>query len=159
MSSQAGPVNTPAATGELPRVRDVQTRRNAELALLGFAMALVAAYSATVQLTMFDTITGNFWVPAAVLSVLFLPWHEYFPTPFTGHRAIANPAPSYFAGTVLASQNPGGSYAFAAEDPEHVFLDRLLGPPVARQRMGVALAGMAANRQMLDVAPASSRNS
>nr|WP_203705250.1 FtsW/RodA/SpoVE family cell cycle protein [Asanoa iriomotensis] len=38
-------------------------------------MVLVAAYSATIQLTMFDTITGNFWVPAAVLSVLFLGLH------------------------------------------------------------------------------------
>jgi cell division protein FtsW (lipid II flippase) len=75
VSSQAGSVNTPATTGELPRVRDVQTRRNAELALLGFAMVLVAAYSATIQLTMFDTITGNFWVPAAILSALFLGLH------------------------------------------------------------------------------------
>ncbi|MDG4822236.1 FtsW/RodA/SpoVE family cell cycle protein [Asanoa sp. WMMD1127] len=38
-------------------------------------MALVAAYAATIQLTMFDTITGNFWVPTAVLSALFLGLH------------------------------------------------------------------------------------
>ncbi|HTF07445.1 MAG TPA: FtsW/RodA/SpoVE family cell cycle protein [Asanoa sp.] len=38
-------------------------------------MALVAVYSATIQLTMFDTITGNFWVPTAVLSALFLGLH------------------------------------------------------------------------------------
>ena len=75
-------------------------------------------------------------------TVLFLPWHEYFPTPFTGERAIANPAGSYFAGTVLTSQNPGPGYAFAAEDPEHVFLDKLLGPPVDLQRLRVALAGL-----------------
>jgi len=74
--------------------------------------------------------------------VLFLPWHEYFPTPFTGERAIANPAVSYFAGTVLTSQNPGPCYAFAAADPEHVFLDKLLGPPVDLQRLHVALAGL-----------------
>ena len=54
-------------------------------------------------------------------------WHEYFPTQFTGQRTIANPAASYFAGTVLASQNPGPGHAFTAEDPEHVFLDNLLG--------------------------------
>ena len=75
-------------------------------------------------------------------TVLFLPWHEYFPTPFTGHRTIANPAASYFAGTVLTSQNPGPGYAFAAEDPEHVFLDNVLGPPVDLQRMRVALADL-----------------
>ena len=75
-------------------------------------------------------------------TMLFLPWHEYFSTPFTGHRVIANPAAAYFAGTVLASKNPGGGYAFAAEDPEHRFLDRLLGPPVARRRLHVVLADL-----------------
>ena len=74
--------------------------------------------------------------------MLFLPWHEYFPTPFTGQRVIANPAAYYFAGTVLTSQNPGPGYAFAAEDPEHVFLDKLLGPPVDRQRTRAALADL-----------------
>jgi hypothetical protein len=86
------------------------------------------------------------WASASRLAgdatVLFLPWHEYYPTPFTGQRTIANPAASYFAGTVLASQNPGPGYAFAAEDPEHVFLDNLLGPPVNLRRMRVALAGL-----------------
>jgi hypothetical protein len=75
-------------------------------------------------------------------TVLFLPWHEYFPTPFTDHRVIANPAASYFAGTVLTSQNPGPGYAFAAEDPEHLFLDKLLGPPIDLQRTGAALADL-----------------
>ena len=75
-------------------------------------------------------------------TVLFLPWHEYFPTPFTDQRMIANPAASYFAGTVLTSQNPGPGYAFAAEDPEHVFLDKVLGPPVDLQRTRVALADL-----------------
>ena len=86
------------------------------------------------------------WASASRLTgdatVLFLPWHEYFPTPFTGQRTIANPAASYFAGTVLTSQNPGPGYAFAAEDPEHVFLDNLLGPPVNLRRLRVALAGL-----------------
>jgi hypothetical protein len=75
-------------------------------------------------------------------TVLFLPWHEYFPTPFTGERVIANPAAYYFAGTVLTSQNPGPGYAFAAEDPEHLFLDKVLGPPVDLQRMHAALADL-----------------
>ncbi len=74
--------------------------------------------------------------------MLFLPWHEYFPTPFTDQRAIANPAAFYFAGTVITSQNPGVGYAFAAEDPEHVFIDKLLGPPVDPQRLRVALADL-----------------
>jgi hypothetical protein len=39
-------------------------------------------------------------------TVLFLPWHEYFPAPFTGQRVIANPAALYFAGTVFISQIP-----------------------------------------------------
>jgi hypothetical protein len=25
-------------------------------------------------------------------TVLFLPWHEYFPTPFTDHQVMVNPA-------------------------------------------------------------------
>ena len=79
---------------------------------------------------------------AGQATVLFLPWHEYFPTPFTDQRMIANPAAFYFAGTVLTSQNPGPGYAFAAEDPEHVFLDKVLGPPVDLQRTRVALAGL-----------------
>jgi hypothetical protein len=75
-------------------------------------------------------------------TVLFLPWHEYFPTPFTDQRTIANPAAFYFGGTVLTSQNPGLGYGFAAEDPEHAFLDTMLGPPVALQRTHVALADL-----------------
>jgi hypothetical protein len=74
-------------------------------------------------------------------TVLFLPWQEYFPTPFTDQRVIANPAAFYFAGNVLTSQNPGPGYGFAAEDPEHVFLDKVLGQPVDLQ-MRVALAGL-----------------
>jgi hypothetical protein len=75
-------------------------------------------------------------------TVLFLPWHEYFPTPFTDQRVIANPATVYFAGTTLTSQNPGPGYGFTAEDPEHVFLDQVLGPPVDLQRVSVALADL-----------------
>ena len=75
-------------------------------------------------------------------TVLFLPWHEYFSTPFTDQRVIADPAAFYFAGTVLTSQNPGSGYAFAAEDPEHDFLDKALGPPVDLQRARVALVDL-----------------
>ena len=75
-------------------------------------------------------------------TVLFLPWSEYFPTPFTDQRMIANPAALYFTGTVLVSQNPGAGYAFTAEDPEHVFLDTVIGPPVDPQTTQAALAGL-----------------
>jgi hypothetical protein len=55
---------------------------------------------------------------------------------------IQNPAALYFPGTVLASQNPGSGYAFTAEDPEHVFLDTVLGPPANRRTTRAALAGL-----------------
>jgi len=75
VSAAPGPATTPASTGELPRVRAGRGRRNAELALLAFAMVVVAAYLGTIELTMFDTITGDFWTPVAILSVLFLGLH------------------------------------------------------------------------------------
>jgi len=75
-------------------------------------------------------------------TVLFLPWREYFPTPFTDQRMIADPADQYFGGTVLMSQNPGSGYAFTAEDPEHVFLDKVIGPPVDPQTVQAALGGL-----------------
>jgi cell division protein FtsW (lipid II flippase) len=75
MTSAAGSALSPATTGELPQVRAGRTRRNAELGLLALAMVLVAAYAATVEANMLDKITPNFWVPAAILSVLFLGLH------------------------------------------------------------------------------------
>jgi hypothetical protein len=74
--------------------------------------------------------------------VLFLPWSEYFPTPFTDQRMIANPAARYFTGTVLTGQDPGSGYAFAGEDPEHVFLDRVIGPTADHRTTQAALAGL-----------------
>ena len=59
----------------MPRIPATRTHRNAELALLGFAMALVAAYGATVEANQLDTVTPDFWIPAALLSVLFLGLH------------------------------------------------------------------------------------
>ncbi len=75
-------------------------------------------------------------------TVLFLPWSEYFPTPFTGQRMIANPAARYFTGTVLTGQDPGSGFAFAGEDPEHVFLDRVIGPTADPRTTQAALAGL-----------------
>ena len=59
----------------MSRIPAVKTRRNAELALLAFAMVLVAVYAATVEANQLETLTPTFWVPAALLSVLFLGLH------------------------------------------------------------------------------------
>ncbi|WP_184539672.1 FtsW/RodA/SpoVE family cell cycle protein [Micromonospora polyrhachis] len=59
----------------MPRVRLSRSRRNSELALLLMAMALVMAYSATVEANLFDTVTADFWVPTALLTALFLGLH------------------------------------------------------------------------------------
>ena len=59
----------------MPRVPGTKTGRNAELGLLALAMILVAAYGATVEANQFDKITPTFWVPAALLSILFVALH------------------------------------------------------------------------------------
>ncbi|MFI7545564.1 FtsW/RodA/SpoVE family cell cycle protein [Actinoplanes sp. NPDC049599] len=59
----------------MPRVPGTKTGRNAELGLLALAMIIVAAYGATVEANQFDRITPTFWVPAALLSVLFVALH------------------------------------------------------------------------------------
>ena len=122
----------------------------AQVAAVGLAMILPLAYTPNLLGGLGGQVKASelpsSWSIASRLAgqdtVLFLPWHEYFPTPFTDQRMIANPAAFYFAGTVVTSQNPGPGYAFAAEDPEHVFLDKILGPPVDRQRTRVALADL-----------------
>ncbi|WP_344167749.1 FtsW/RodA/SpoVE family cell cycle protein [Pilimelia columellifera] len=59
----------------MPAVRPSRVRRNAELGLLLFAMALVAAYGATVEATMLGEVTADFWVPAAILTTVFVSIH------------------------------------------------------------------------------------
>nr|WP_085066890.1 FtsW/RodA/SpoVE family cell cycle protein [Catenuloplanes japonicus] len=60
----------------MPRLKiDSTKRRNSELALLALALLLVLAYSATVEATMLDTITPDFWVPTAALAGVFLALH------------------------------------------------------------------------------------
>ncbi|MEV6342117.1 FtsW/RodA/SpoVE family cell cycle protein [Actinoplanes sp. NPDC051851] len=59
----------------MSRIPGLKTRRNAELGLLAFAMLLVMAFGATVEANQFDTITSTFWVPAVLLSILFLGLH------------------------------------------------------------------------------------
>ncbi|MGW4941097.1 FtsW/RodA/SpoVE family cell cycle protein [Actinoplanes sp. NPDC004185] len=59
----------------MPRVPGTKTGRNAELGLLALAMSIVAAYGAIVEANQFEKITPTFWVPAALLSVLFVALH------------------------------------------------------------------------------------
>jgi cell division protein FtsW (lipid II flippase) len=126
LTAPAVPAPTPATTGELTRIPGTRTSRNAELALLAFAMILVAVYGATVEANQLETVTTTFWVPAALLSVLFLGLHLVvrFTAPYADPvlipavallnglgvgflrrldlaRAIANkqPEPGVFAGT------------------------------------------------------------
>ncbi|MFG2056414.1 FtsW/RodA/SpoVE family cell cycle protein [Micromonospora sp. NPDC048930] len=75
MTAAAVPAASPASTGEQPGVRLARSRRNAELSLLLLAMVLVAAYSATVEANVLDTVTSDFWVPAATLGLVFLGLH------------------------------------------------------------------------------------
>jgi cell division protein FtsW (lipid II flippase) len=75
LTASAVPAPTPAPTGEMSRIRGLKTRRNAELGLLVFAMLLVAAFGATVEANQFDEIRPGFWLPAALIGVLFLGLH------------------------------------------------------------------------------------
>lgn len=75
MTAPAVPASSPASTGEMARIPGMKTQRNAELGLLAFAMVLVAAYGATVEASRIGEITPTFWVPAALLSILFLGLH------------------------------------------------------------------------------------
>jgi cell division protein FtsW (lipid II flippase) len=75
LTAPAVPAPTPASTGELSRIPGTKTRRNAELGLLAFAMVIVAIYGATVEANQLSTVSSTFWVPAALLSVLFVGLH------------------------------------------------------------------------------------
>ncbi|KAB1910285.1 FtsW/RodA/SpoVE family cell cycle protein [Micromonospora sp. AMSO31t] len=75
MTAAATPAASPASTGEQPGVRLARSRRNAELSLLLLAMVLVAAYAATVEANVLDTVTPDFWIPAAALGLVFLGLH------------------------------------------------------------------------------------
>ncbi|SNS75416.1 cell elongation-specific peptidoglycan biosynthesis regulator RodA [Actinoplanes regularis] len=126
MTAPAVPASSPASTGELSRIPGLKTRRNAELGLLAFAMALVAMFAWTVEANQFGTVSGTFWVPPVLLSILFLGLHAVvrMTAPYADPvlipavalingigvaflrrldiaRAIANkePAPGVFAGT------------------------------------------------------------
>ncbi|WP_030487597.1 FtsW/RodA/SpoVE family cell cycle protein [Micromonospora chokoriensis] len=75
MTAAATPAPSPATAGEQSGVRLARSRRNAELSLLLLAMVLVAAYGATVEANLLDTVTPDFWMPAAALGAVFLGLH------------------------------------------------------------------------------------
>ncbi|WP_405428640.1 FtsW/RodA/SpoVE family cell cycle protein [Micromonospora sp. NBC_00617] len=75
MTVAATPAPSPATTGGESGVRLARSRRNAELSLLLLAMVLVAAYMATVEANLLDTVTPDFWMPAAALGAVFLGLH------------------------------------------------------------------------------------
>jgi cell division protein FtsW (lipid II flippase) len=62
----------PASAGG---ARRAPTRRGVELALLIFAMIVVLLYSAAVEAGMMRQVTGDVWVPVAILFVIFLAVH------------------------------------------------------------------------------------
>jgi cell division protein FtsW (lipid II flippase) len=68
-------VPAPAAAGEESRTRPPRTRRNAELALLLVAMVIVTVYLGVVEANVLDTVSSDFWVPAAILTVVFVALH------------------------------------------------------------------------------------
>ncbi|EQD30224.1 hypothetical protein B1B_18510, partial [mine drainage metagenome] len=73
--------------------------------------------------------------------VLFLPWHEYLPFPFTGERGIANPAPSFFSRQVISGDNvelPG--VATQSTSPRGAFLDFLMADGTRTHHLGALLA-------------------
>jgi cell division protein FtsW (lipid II flippase) len=75
VTAPVAPAGAPVAAGEMPRSRLRNYRRNSELRLLLLAMALVAAFAATVEATLLETVTSDFWVPAALLTLVFLGMH------------------------------------------------------------------------------------
>jgi cell division protein FtsW (lipid II flippase) len=64
----------PVVAGGQSRPRK-RTRRNAELILLLVAMTLVGVYAGTVDATVVDSLTPDFWLPVAVLTAVFVALH------------------------------------------------------------------------------------
>ena len=76
--------------------------------------------------------SGRGWCCPALERVL--------PDPVHGSADDRQPGRLYFTGTVLTGQDPGSGYAFAGEDPEHVFLDRVIGATADPRTTQAALA-------------------
>jgi cell division protein FtsW (lipid II flippase) len=74
VTAPTAPAPSPAAASERPGTRR-RTRRNAELALLLVAMVLVLVYAGTVDASVVGSLTPDFWVPPAVLTIVFVGLH------------------------------------------------------------------------------------
>jgi cell division protein FtsW (lipid II flippase) len=68
-------MSTPNPASAAGSARRVRGHRGGELALLIFALVVVAIYSAAVEAGIVGKITSDFWVPAAVLFMIFLAAH------------------------------------------------------------------------------------
>lgn len=75
VTAPAVPVPPPASPGAVNRGRGRARPRRTELALLLLAMAVVAGFAATVEMHLLGTLTASFWVPVAILTVIFLAAH------------------------------------------------------------------------------------
>jgi hypothetical protein len=79
----AASVPQPQPVGPAPGLTDtavsggrrVPTRRNIELALIGFGLLLLLAYSAAMEAAQDDKISGEFWVPVVALGLIFVGAH------------------------------------------------------------------------------------
>jgi cell division protein FtsW (lipid II flippase) len=74
VTAPAIPAPTPdqgaGSTASNPAVRP-RTRRNVELALMVFALALLLVYAGVVEGNVIGSLTADFWVPVAILGVIF----------------------------------------------------------------------------------------
>ena len=79
MTAPAASAPTPTNPGAGPRASAPtarpRTRRNVELGLLIFAMVLILVYTGIVEVNVTGRLTPGFWVPVAMLSVVFFVLH------------------------------------------------------------------------------------
>jgi cell division protein FtsW (lipid II flippase) len=77
VTATAIPASSPMGGGggvPAPAVRP-QTRRNVELGLLLFVIAILTIYAAVVEGNAIGKVTGDFWVQTAVIAIIFLAAH------------------------------------------------------------------------------------
>src|SRR6266540_4096516 len=69
------PMNPGAGPNASARAGRPHTRRNIELGMLLFSMAVVAVFAGVVEGNMIGSVTPDFWVPTAMLTVIFVAVH------------------------------------------------------------------------------------
>lgn len=78
MTAPAAPAPPPpltGATGQPATSGRRRTRRNVELALLGFVLLILLGYSAAMEAGALEKITPDFWVPIAIIGAIFVGAH------------------------------------------------------------------------------------